>query len=68
MFFFCNGVVPSGVRGYSTSSKPTNNEGSVEDVTSLDLELPIQFDNKKLDPWFVTGFTDAKGRCRKFLK
>ena len=33
----------------------------MEDESSLNLELPIQFDNKRLDPWFVTGFTDAGG-------
>ena len=37
---YSSGVVPSGVRGYSTNSKPTNDEGSVEDESSL--ELPIQ--------------------------
>ena len=51
---YSSGVVPSGVRGYSTNSKPTNDEGSVEDESSL--ELPIQLDNENLDPWFVTGF------------
>ena len=54
---YSSGVVPSGVRGYSTNSKPTNDEGSVEDESSL--ELPIQLDNENLDPWFVTGFADA---------
>ena len=54
---YSSGVVPSGVRGYSTNSKPTNDEGSVEDESSLDL--PIQLDNENLDPWFVTGFADA---------
>ena len=45
---YSSGVVPSGVRGYSTNSKPTNDEGSVEDESSL--ELPIQLDNENLDP------------------
>lgn len=51
------GSIPNGLRYYSTKSTPrliNNNEEIENNPNGLE-------NNEKLDPWFLTGFSDAEG-------
>lgn len=60
-----NGVIPNGIRSYSTTARKLNSlKASSNNI--LNSNNDILNKGEKLDPRFVTGFSDGESLFKKY--